>query len=112
MQTFFIKEEYTKDGINSIIENEVEESIHLDFKESRALGKSESKRKELSKDIAAFVNSDEGIIIYGIKEINHKADSLSFINGHDFTKEWIEQLVNSTIQRRIPDLKIFPIRFD
>lgn len=112
MQTFYYKDEYTKDDIISLIENEVEESIHLEFKESQALGRSENKRKELSKDVASFANSDGGIIIYGIQEINHRAKSLSFINGNDFTKEWIEQVINSNIQRHIPDLKIFPIRFD
>lgn len=106
------KEEFSMSDILSLIENEVEESIHLDFKEAEALDKTENKKKELSKDIASFANSDGGIIIYGIKEENHKAHSLSFVNGNIFTKEWIEQLINSTIQRHIPDLKIFPIRFD
>jgi hypothetical protein len=112
MVSFFEKEEYNEHDINSLISNEVEESIHLDFKDALALGRSDNKKKEISKDIASFANSDGGIIIYGIKEENHKASLISFINGDEYTKEWIDQLVNSTIQRRIPELKIFPIRFD
>ena len=95
-----------------MIENETEESIHLDFKESHALDKSDGKKKDISKDVASFANSDGGIIIYGIKELNHKAHSLSYIDGNIFTKEWLEQSINSTIQRRISDIAIFPIRHD
>jgi predicted HTH transcriptional regulator len=112
MKSFYDREEYTTEDILSLIDNEVEESIYLDFKESGALEKSDGKRKEISKDVAAFANSDGGILIYGIKEANHIAHSLSFVNGNEYTKEWLEQIINSTIQRHIPDLKIFPIRFE
>jgi predicted HTH transcriptional regulator len=110
MNNFYDKAEYNFQDIMSLIENEIEESIHLDFKEANALEKSDGKKKEISKDVSAFANSDGGIIIYGIKEQNHKAHSLTYINGQDFTKEWLEQTINSSIQRRIPDLKIFVIR--
>ena len=36
-------QEYTIDFINSLIENEVEENIHLDYKASGALGKKDEK---------------------------------------------------------------------
>lgn len=112
MRKLLDKESFSEQDILSLIENEVEESIYLEFKEADALGKSDGKRKELSKDIASFANSDGGLIIYGIKEENHKAQSLSFVDGYEYTKEWLEQLINSTIQRHISGLKIFPIRFD
>jgi hypothetical protein len=110
MKSFYEKDNYTISDIQSLIQNEVEESIHLEFKEARALGKTEDCRKEIAKDISAFANSDGGIIIYGIKEENHKANSITFINGNDYSKEWLEQIINSTIQRHIPDIEIFPIR--
>jgi predicted HTH transcriptional regulator len=112
MKSFYTKEEYMIEDILSLIKDEVEESIYLDFKESGALGKSDGIRKEISKDIAAFANSDGGIIIYGIKEENHIAHSLSFIDGNVFTKEWLEQIITSNIQRHIPELQIIPLRFE
>lgn len=112
MDNIFNKEDITSDDIISLVDNEVEESIHLEFKDADALGKTDNKKKELSKDIASFANSDGGVIIYGIKEENHKAHSISFVDGNEFAKEWIEQLINSTIHRHIPDLKIIPVRFD
>jgi len=103
-------ESYDFEIIKSFIENEIEESIHIEFKSAGALSKKDGQKKEVSKDVSAFANSDGGIIIYGIEEKNHKAHNLSFIDGNEFTKEWLEQIISSTVNRNIPDLKIFPIR--
>lgn len=105
-------ENYDIEFIESLIKNEIEESINVDFKSADALSKLDAKKKEISKDVSAFANSNGGIIIYGINEKNHKAFELSFVDGNEFTKEWIEQVISSTIQRNIPELKIFPIRKD
>jgi len=107
---FYEKENYTIEDIQGLIFNEVEENIHLDFKDAQSIDKSDGKKKELSKDVSAFANSDGGIIIYGLKEINHKASIVSYVDGNIYTKEWLEQVINSTIQRKIKDLKIIPIR--
>ena len=90
MKSFYDKDDYTTEDILSLITNEVEESIYLDFKECRALDKSDSVKRDISKDVSSFANSDGGMIIYGIKEENHKASSLSFIDGNVYTKEWLE----------------------
>lgn len=93
-----------------MIKNGAEESIHLDFKASGAL--SSDKKKEICKDVSSFANSDGGVIIYGILEKDHKADSTSFIDGDLVTKEWLEQVINDGIQRRIDNIRIYAIRFD
>jgi hypothetical protein len=105
-------EEYNFENVKSFIDNEIEESIHIDFKAAGALSRMDSKKKEISKDVSAFANSDGGIIIYGISEKNHKASEFSFIDGNEFTKEWLEQIISTTINRNIPNLKIYPIRKD
>lgn len=103
-------EEYNYQFLKSLIDNEIEESIHIEFKSKGALSKKDSHKKEISKDVAAFANSDGGILVYGIEEINHKAHGFSFIDGNIFTKEWLEQIISTTVQRKIPNLLIFPIR--
>lgn len=105
-------ESYDIDFLQSLINNEIEESIHIEFKRAEALSKRDAYKKEISKDVSAFANSDGGIIVYGIEEIEHKATKFSFVDGNVFTKEWLEQIINSTIKRAIPDIKIFPIRVE
>ena len=105
-------ESYNIDFIKSLIDNEIEESIHIEFKRADSLSKKDSAKKEISKDVSAFANSDGGILIYGIEENNHKASNFSFVDGSVFTKEWLEQVISSTIFRTIKDLIIFPVRFN
>lgn len=108
--SFFDLEKYTKEDIQYLIDFGVEESAHLDYKASGALAKTDSKKKEISKDISAFANSDGGIIIYGVEEHGHKAVGFSYIDGNEITKEWLEQVINSTINQKIDGIEIFPIR--
>lgn len=110
MKSFFEKEEYNFGDLQSLIDNQIEESIHLDFKAGGALSKLPAKKKELSKDIASFANADGGIIIYGLKEENHVANSFSYVDGNEFNKEWLEQIINTTINRRIDGILIYPVR--
>lgn len=106
------KEILTEEDIKQLISLKVEESIHLDFKQSDSLGKNDKKKLELAKDVSAFANSAGGFIVYGLIEKNHVADSLSFIDGDKITKEWIEQVIQTRIQRKIEGLKITPVRIN
>lgn len=107
---FLNKKNYTKEDIQALIDLGVEESIHLEYKAAGALDKTDAKKKEISKDVASFANSDGGIIIYGMEEKEHKPISFSYVDGKIFTKEWLEQVINSTINRKIKGIEIFPIR--
>lgn len=109
---FFEKEEYNIDDITALIDNEAEESVHLDFKAAGSLSKDDKKKAEIAKDVSAFANSDGGVIVYGIEEQEHKARALSYIDGNTYTKEWLEQVIQDNIQRKIEGLQIFPIRCD
>jgi hypothetical protein len=107
---FFEKTEYSIDDLTALINNSAEESVHLDFKAAGSLSKDDKKKAEIAKDVSAFANSDGGIIVYGIEEQEHKAHALSYIDGNTYTKEWLEQVIQDKIQRRIERLEIFPIR--
>lgn len=105
--------EWSIEKINELITNKIEESLNLDYKASGSLDKNSEKKKiEITKDISAFANSAGGIIIYGIKEINHFPQEYSFIDGQIYTKEWLEQIINNAINKKIDSLKIHPIRVE
>lgn len=112
MRDFFEKGEYVEEDINQLIENGIEESLNLEFKSAGSLGKQDGKKKEIAKDVSAFANSDGGIIVYGVREEEHVASEITYIDGDEFSKEWLEQVINTNIQRRIKGIEIFPIRFN
>src|SRR5687768_5788012 len=102
--------EWTQQRLDALIRNGAEESMYLEFKAAGALAN--DKKSEICKDVSAFANSDGGVIIYGIEERDHKANAFSFVDGAVITKEWLEQVTNDGIQKRIDKLKIYPVRFD
>jgi hypothetical protein len=108
----FNTQDWTEEAIQFILDNNLEESSNLEFKAAGALDKSDSKKEEIAKDVSAFANSDGGILLYGIIEKNHKADSVDFIDGNLFNKEWLELIITTNISRRIDGIKIFPVRFN
>jgi hypothetical protein len=103
-------ENWTYHNILDLVNQSVQENIHLDYKQSTALQGSDSKKDEIAKDVSAFANSDGGTIIYGVAEENHIPARIDGgIDFELFSKEWIENVVTSRISPRISNLKIFPI---
>lgn len=101
---------WTEAALVNFIKTGAEESVHLDYKDSRSLQLSDRCKKDLSKDVSAFANSDGGTIVYGIREENHLPIEID--EGSDpavITKEWLENILLSTIQRRIDGLEIHPV---
>ena len=108
---------WTIEKVTQLITNSVEENAHLDEKGSGSIGKSDGKKSEISKDVSAFANSDGGTIIYGLKEFDevdkrHLPERIDPIDGTQFSKEWLEQVINSTISPRITNVIISPIQID
>src|SRR5262249_26605319 len=98
--------------LDRLIEEDMQESLTLDYKDARALEKTDQKRNELCKDVSAFANSAGGQIIYGIKENGHHPVSVQDVDAVDPTeisREWIEQVIDSNVQPRIQNLRIHPI---
>ena len=100
--------EWAEDDILSLIKNQIQESLTLEYKRSAALNKSDnSKKSELTKDISAFANSSGGVILYGMKEDGHYPTEIDEgLDPDDISKEWIEQVVNSSVHPKIDGLRI------
>lgn len=103
--------EWDEGDLQRLIDDDVQESLTLDYKRSDALSKSDDKKKlELSKDVSAFANSAGGRLIYGIVEDGPHPKELD--KGSDpkvITREWLEQVINTTIQPRIHGAVIKPV---
>lgn len=98
--------EWDESDLRALIANEVQESLELDYKQSDALAKTDAKKADISKDVSAFANSAGGRIIYGVIEKGHKPVDLdSGCDPKEITREWLEQIVNSTIQQRIQGVR-------
>ena len=98
----------TVEALNLLIKNEVQESTHLDYKASPAIDN--KKKGEIAKDISAFANSDGGIIIYGIQENEHLPVKIDEGVDHSkYTREWLEQVINSNISPIIDGIEIVQI---
>lgn len=95
---------WSYERIQNMIQDEIEESLHLDYKAAGALAKTPPKRNEIVKDVTAFANSDGGIIIYGVREFSdhersHLPDKIDPISRADFSKEWLEQVISNAAPR-------------
>ncbi len=98
----------TIDELNRLISDRIQESLHLDYKASDALQK--KKRDEIAKDVSAMANSDGGKIIYGITERDHYPERLDDgIPNAEIDREWIENILNSTISPKLPNITITPL---
>ena len=85
----------------------VQESLELDYKRSEALSKMDSKKTEISKDVSAFANSAGGVLVYGLAEDGHIPTAIDGgVDPAELSKEWLEQVINSRIQRRIDGLRV------
>lgn len=106
----YLNKNYTQEEVESLLSSG--ESINLEFKRGDALEElstSESKKKEIAKDVSAVANSDGGIIIYGVDETSK---SISPCKVSRNLKEQLEQIINFRIQRKIDNLKIDVIEYN
>lgn len=96
-----------------MIDDGIEESLHLDYKAAGALAKTPQKKDEIVKDVSAFANSDGGIIIYGVgehsaTEMRHLPSEIDPIDRSLISKEWLEQVI-SNASPRISNIRIHPV---
>jgi hypothetical protein len=77
------------------IDNDIQEGLYLEYKESRALSKSGDKPVKITKEVSAMANSDGGIIIYGIDN----NIQWSPVDKTTIKKDWLESIINNVRPR-------------
>ena len=111
--------DWTKEKLLRLVKDKTEESLTLEYKRCGSLlqkpGKNNRDKEmtELSKDVSSFANAAGGELVYGVieeKQPPHRAEKLD--EGFDpqkVSKEWLEDVITSRIQRNIAGLEIYPI---
>ena len=99
--------------IQSLIDQQVQESLTLEYKAAGALEKNDHKRKEVTKDVSAMANAAGGVLIYGVmehqaKDKQHLPEKIDPVDRREYPKEWLEQIINN-IRPRIDGLVIYPV---
>jgi predicted HTH transcriptional regulator len=83
--------------LKALIEQKIEESLNLEFKDGAALENTDAKKREITKDVSAFANSDGGTLIYGISQFQdsgkeHLAEKISPVKRETFLKNGLSRL--------------------
>ena len=90
--------------IQQYIDDEIQESLTLDYKAADALGKRDEKKREITKDVSAMANSSGGVIIYGIAEYDaaEEGRSISRKAGPNQAGRVFERVVGAGDQQHSP----------
>ena len=108
--------DWTKQRLEQMIADKVEESLSVEYKCARALVNSDRNKADITKEVSALANSSGGLLIYGIAEPDdknkrHLPERLDPIVRTDFSKEALDQVIQS-IQPRIDGVVIHPVTTD
>jgi Putative DNA-binding domain len=101
----------TEAELNALHENNVRESLHLEYKASGAIDKKDDKKKlEMARDISAFANSDGGQIVYGMTEADNDPAGLDAgLDPKTYPEIWFEQIVQQRVTPPIVGLKPYQV---
>jgi len=99
--------------VQQYIDDKVQESLTLEYKAADALGKSDGKKKEITKDVSAMANSAGGTVFYGIAEYQdpskeHLPERIDPVDQTAFSNEWLQQVINN-IRPRVDGIVITPV---
>ena len=100
----------TLEEIQQLILNQIQESLHLDYKSGDALDPLRVRVAEIAKDVSSFANSDGGVIIYGVTEQNQLPSKIDDGVDHNrFSRERLEQIIQGNISPKIDGVEIVNI---
>lgn len=106
----------TEEDILNLIKYQVKESSYLEYKGCDALRKHGNQsldriKMEISKDVSSFANAGGGTIVYGVIDDGHIPKNIdnNRFSPQKITKEWLENVIDSNIRRKIDSIKIYQI---
>jgi len=98
--------------IQRLIDLQVQEGPHLDFKRELPLNWNNDAKQELLADATAFANASGGDIVYGVEE-NDAAEAISIypisIESIDTEVRRIQDLLMTLSEPRLPGVQVHPV---
>jgi predicted HTH transcriptional regulator len=112
--------EVTPDDLYALIENEVEESRTLEFKEDFGTSDGGTRRindeqkKEFLADVDALANTSGGDLVIGIREESGKASEVVGVALDDPDKEFqkLESILRDSLEPRLPGIQMRSVPVD
>lgn len=106
--------DWTEADLQRLVDDQVMESLTLEYKACASLTNDDKAKEELSTDVSAFANATGGTIIYGVQEgkKDRKHLPVQLDIGYDpqiLSREWLENVIQSTVHPRIEGLRIHPV---
>ena len=100
-------EQITEEDLQSLIDNKIRESQHLEYKRDNYPSEDKNK-KEFLKDVSALANGMGGHLLIGVGEDNnsHLPVELVGIENAEDEKQAAIQVCNDSIQERIQGLRV------
>jgi hypothetical protein len=96
--------------VEKMIQDQVQENVHLDYKRSAAIRRGSRERDDIAKDVSAFANSDGGVLIYGVEEKDQLPVTIDGgVVDAECSREWIEAAIMTGITPRIDYFRILPL---
>jgi hypothetical protein len=88
--------------LNRLVDERIEEDAHLEFKQALPDATDEG-RVEFLKDASAFANTNGGILLYGIAEVEGRASKIIGVthNSADSTIRRLEETFTSGVEPRV-----------
>lgn len=90
----------TLEDIQSLIQDKIEESTTLEYKQEL-----DSDNKEIAKDISALANTEGGTLIYGIQTKDKIPTGINWLVGNGI-EERIQNIINTTINPRLKGTQV------
>jgi hypothetical protein len=104
--------EMTEEKLLEFLALGIPENSHLDYKISLSNKSDKESKREFLKDISGFANASGGHLIIGVQEPTQglpPSKRLTGIDNGPETAAALERLASSSIEPRIPGLRIFPL---
>lgn len=99
--------------LRELLDLKIPENFHLDYKVEHS-GTNKEKKREFLKDVTGFANANGGDLIIGCEEPEEGKLTDSILKGiacGDSIARDLERLATSSIDPRIPGLRIFQFHF-